>query len=151
VRDETIPGLVRHDRGEPLPTSALVIFDGTCGFCTWSVAVLDRRLGVRVQAIPYQWLDDAELAAIGTSRARCADAVHFIDAHGHLSAGADAINALLRDRPLVGPVVRLVARVPLLVSLERRAYVWVTKHRERISQLLGTRRYALITGDDGAS
>ncbi len=151
MRDSTVPGLVRHDRDEPLPAGALVIFDGTCGFCTWSVGVLRRALGVNVSAIPYQWLSDAELAAFDTTRARCADAVHFVDARGDVWAGADAINTLLRDRPFCGVAIRFVTRRPWALALERRAYAWVTRNRERISQLLGTRRYALITGDDAGS
>jgi len=147
MQDRSLPGLVRRERDEPLPGSALVIFDGACGFCTWSVCVLYRPLGVRVHAIPYQWLSVAELAAFGTTRARCVEAVHFVDASRTPTAGADAVNALLRNHPFFGPPVALIARVPVLLRVERRAYTWLAANRVWISRLLGTRLFALIAGD----
>jgi len=135
---------VRDDR-------AVVIFDGTCGFCTWSVLLLERPLGIRVTAVPYQWLSDAALAALGTSRAECRAAVQFIDRNGTRWGGADAINALLRDHPLFGLAVRGMMRLPPVARFEHRAYAWIATHREAISKLLGTRGYALIKDDDAGA
>jgi len=146
-----IPGLLGACRTEPLPPRNLVIFDGACGFCTWSVMVLDRPLGVRVASIPAQWLKDAELAGLGTTRAACAQAVVFVDATGVPSSGADAVNALLRAHPLFSAPVALALRVPALLRLERAFYRWIARHRVAISRLLGTRRYALIGETDSAS
>jgi len=146
-----IPGLLGARRTEPLPRRNLVIFDGTCGFCTWSVMLLDRQLGVRVASIPAQWLTDAELVGLGTSRAACAEAVVFVDASGVPSSGADAVNALLRAHPLFGAPVALALRVPALLRFERSWYRWIARHRVAISRLLRTRRYALIGEGDSAS
>jgi len=128
----------------------LVIFDGACGFCTWSVMQL-RRLGVRVAAIPFQHLRDVDFQALGTTRAACAGRVHFVDAAGTISTGADAVNALVRDHTFLGPVAGLVLRTPLLLEFERRTYAWVAEHRIAISRLLGTRRFAIVPEDDGAA
>jgi len=113
------------------------------------VLLLERPLGIRVTAVPYQWLTNAALAALGTTRAQCTAALQFVDRSGTIRTGADAVNALLRGHPLFGLVVRLALCLPPVVRFERRAYAWVAAHRDRISNLLGTRRYALIT-DDGA-
>ena len=146
-----IRGLVGAERTEPLPRRDLLIFDGTCGFCTRSVMLLDRPLGIRVASIPAQWLTDAEIALLGTTRAACAEAVVFVDAAGGVSSGADALNALFRGHPLLGAPVALAMRLPPLLRFERAGYRWVARHRVAISRLLGTRRYALIGATDSAS
>jgi len=128
----------------------LVIFDGACGFCTWSVMQLPW-LGVRVAAIPVQRLTGDDLRALGITRAACAESVHFIDAAGTVSRGADAVNALVGGNACIGPLARLISRTPALLTIERRAYAWVAEHRVAISRLLRTRRYAIIPEDDGAA
>jgi predicted DCC family thiol-disulfide oxidoreductase YuxK len=136
---------------EPPETFAgreFLIFDGACGFCTWSVRQL-ARLGVRVAAIPFQRLRDDDLRTLGITRAACAERVQFVDDRGMIASGADAVNALLRGHALFGPAITLISRTPALLQMERRGYAWVAEHRVAISRMLGTRRYALFPDDAG--
>ncbi len=121
----------------------LLIFDGSCGFCTWSVATA-LRLRSDVTATPYQWLDDAELGRVGITRERTQREVHFVDAAGTVYRGADAVNALLASVPRLGLIVRFVRSRPALVRIEQRAYEWIAANRIAISRVLGTQRCALL-------
>jgi predicted DCC family thiol-disulfide oxidoreductase YuxK len=142
---QDVEGLVRLTWDARSRPSDLLIFDGTCGFCTWAVARMNAGGSEpAIRVTPYQWLDDRFLAAIGTTRDRCATAVHFVDSHGMLSQGADAINALLLRRRAFVSMVRVFTGSRTLLAIERRCYAWIASHRTAISGFLGTRRCALL-------
>jgi predicted DCC family thiol-disulfide oxidoreductase YuxK len=120
-----------------------IIFDGTCGFCTWSIAALGKPSHV-AHVVPYQWLTDAQLETVGTTRAHCIHEVHYVDAGGRVYRGANAVNEALAHAPLIGGILGYVGRHRALLGFERACYAWVAAHRVAISRVLGTRRCALI-------
>jgi hypothetical protein len=100
----------------------------------------------RKQLVPYQWVSDQQLAALGATRAACAMAVHFVDREGVLHVGAEAANSMLRASESLRGIVRLVER-PLLDRQKkwRTPYRFVATHRSTSSRILGSVACALIT------
>lgn len=101
----------------------LVLFDGRCGFCTWSVRFARQTVHAEADFLPYQSVD---VSNYNLTVEQCADAVQFIDYAGPVS-GERAVAAILRTghgvwppfgrfigsaviRPLVGVMYRFVAR-----------------------------------------
>lgn len=113
-----------------IPQRVTLIFDGSCGFCTRSVRLLqalDR--GHRVTAIPYQKPGTPE--AHGLSFTQCETAIWAITPERERYSGAAAINAAL--------VVILETRLPLWLystpgvrQLQERAYSLTALNRRRL-------------------
>jgi predicted DCC family thiol-disulfide oxidoreductase YuxK len=123
----------------------VMLFDGSCGFCTWIVGKA-RRLDTRAlfAFVPYQFVSDAELDAFGVTRQQCSRSIAAISAAGRLYRGAHAVNALLfactATRPLA---VAIHVFWPLLLT-EIGLYRLVARQRTRISAVLGTQKFALL-------
>jgi len=100
----------------------MVIYDGVCAFCRKSVWLLQLWAGDAVeQAVPYQSLDDAQLAALGTDRGRCQEAVQFLVKGRPPAAGADAVFAALARAPKWSFMVRILRLAPI-AAVARRVY-----------------------------
>jgi len=127
----------------------LVLFDGTCGFCAWSLALVARCFEPEhVVYVPYQWLSLAELAAVGTTAASCATAVHLWDGReARLYRGADAFNRLVATTAAGKRIVSALARCAPILAAERALYAVIARNRLVLSRLLGTRRYAVIVDE----
>lgn len=77
----------------PIPESRpLLVFDGDCGFCTTSVERLRQLLPRMPEAVPYQWIDYAELGFDEH------DVTHYawVVTPAHQFGGHLALSALLR-------------------------------------------------------
>ena len=86
-----------------LPERVTVIFDGSCGFCTWSVRLLHAldHCG-RVTTAPCQATDLA--ARVPVTREQCAHSAWAVTADGTAYPGAEAVVvtiATLRQWPWV--------------------------------------------------
>jgi len=108
----------------PGPT---LIYDGECGICTRSVALLRRWDREHVlQYVPFQ--DGARVERFGIALPALAAAMHLILPDGRVYAGADAAPELLRLLPgkrwLAAPF-----RVPGVPPLARRVYAWIAARR----------------------
>jgi len=127
------------------PAARVVIFDGACGFCTWTVQFARRidRKGT-YSFVPYQHFSLDDLKRRGTSPAQCAKAVHVIDDNARVYRGAFAINRFLWS---FGGWRLLVAALYLVfpsLLLEMLGYALVARNRVLISVLLRTKQYAVI-------
>jgi predicted DCC family thiol-disulfide oxidoreductase YuxK len=78
------------------PFSALLIFDGDCGFCTTAVTWATRILPAMPHASPFQWTD---LELYGVTPVEAAHRVWFV-ADGQRFGGAAAMAAILRRQPI---------------------------------------------------
>ncbi len=117
------------DRSGPA-ASLLLIFDGACGFCTWSVywiKLLDRR--DRVQAIPCQ--QPGLPQSVGLTRAQCEEAARAIEPSGRRLRGAAAVCAALAWA-LGLPVLGRICELPGIRSLAEAIYRWIATHRSRL-------------------
>lgn len=107
------------------PGTPILIYDGSCGFCTRWVARA-KRLDVRgvVRVLP---LEDPEAQQLsGRPVAALRQAAHFITPDGVVFAGAAAGRELARYLR-GGTLVRLVTAVPGFMAIAERAYAWVAR------------------------
>ena len=106
----------------------LVLFDGRCGFCAWSVGFAQRVVGSHAHFVPYQSVDVTDY---GLTVQECAEAVQFVDASGSESAER-AVAAILRSGTGVWrPIGQLVGSAPVR-PLAGVAYSFVARHRGRL-------------------
>ncbi len=135
------------------PAVRMVLFDGACGFCAWSVATLDRCVGTHgFTFVPYQLVPGRMLAAIGVTRRECASAVHVWDGEtNRLYRGADAINYVVGRTRVGRNAVAILERFGPIVMLERKIYALVASRRSAISRVLGTAKYAPIADGESTS
>jgi predicted DCC family thiol-disulfide oxidoreductase YuxK len=106
----------------------VLIFDGDCGFCTTSVNFARRHIPIRAVVTPWQRTD---LASLGVDRAQAEAAVLWVGRDGHVSAGPDAVAALLHDaggkwRPVDAALAMKAAR-----RVAWPVYRWVARNRHR--------------------
>ena len=109
-------------------TQAVLVFDGDCGFCTWSAARIRRWAAGTLDVVPWQL---ADLTALGLTEEQCASAVQFVDADGVASGGAAVARALLRCREPWRTAGRVLA-LPWLAPVVERGYVVVAANRHRL-------------------
>lgn len=105
-----------------------VVFDGDCGFCTWSAQRLDRWSGGGLAVVPWQRTD---LTSLALTEEDCRLAVQFVGGSVHAAGGRAVGLALLRCRQpwrACGSVLLL----PVLEPVVERAYRLVASHRHRL-------------------
>ena len=69
--------------------TGLLLFDGDCGFCTWTAEWARRRLPERVEVKPWQFVED--LSGYGLAEADVARFAYWIDADGRAHRGHLAV------------------------------------------------------------
>jgi len=107
-------------------TNAVLVFDGECRFCTACVGFLVRRTRRPLETIAYQ---DANLAALGLTRARCEEAVQWVSADGdNVSAHVAVAKALMHARLPWSMVGRLIL-LPGMRAIADRVYRTVATRR----------------------
>jgi predicted DCC family thiol-disulfide oxidoreductase YuxK len=107
------------------------LYDGECAFCRRQAERLRRRAGDAVRFEPYQ--DAGHVPGVQPSE--LARAVHFIDADGRVSSGAEAIYQVLATG---GRATRLwmYRHVPGFALLSEFGYRAIARHRGVISRIL---------------
>jgi predicted DCC family thiol-disulfide oxidoreductase YuxK len=106
----------------------VLVFDGDCGFCTRSVRLLER-IGPDADIVPFQTTD---LAALGLTERRAADAVQWVGTDGAVRSGHAAVAGALET---AGPVWRMAGRAMLAPGVSRvaaRVYRLVAANRGRL-------------------
>ena len=111
-----------------------VLFDGHCGFCTWSVEFARRTVHANVEFIPYQSVDVAEF---GLSIEQCAQEVQFVgrdDARGEERAlgGERAVAAVLMSGTPAWRALGTVIDSPIVRPLSAVVYRLIARHRGRL-------------------
>lgn len=106
----------------------VVLFDGYCGFCTWSVNFARDVVRAHVEFLPYQGVD---VSKYGLTQQQCSDAVQLVTGDVRLS-GAPAVAAVLRQGgglwPGIGKAIDHRAVQPLAAGV----YRVVSRHRGRL-------------------
>lgn len=113
----------------------IVVYDGECRVCSASVRWLERRLGDRLEALPYQRAGVVE--RFGLTLAQAEAAVWSVGPEGRRDRGALAINRLLRE---VGGPWAWVARflgLPGIRWAEEIGYRWFSAHRHWFGRFFG--------------
>jgi predicted DCC family thiol-disulfide oxidoreductase YuxK len=126
------------------------VYDGDCAFCSACVRFIERRIHTPARVEAWQRLD---LASLGLTADRCADAVQWVGVDGEVAAGPAAIARLLRQaggpsgRLVWRPAGAILAARPVL-SLAWPAYRLVARNRHRLPG--GTAACALPPRPDAA-
>lgn len=115
-------------RVRPMGTDrAVLIYDGECGFCRQTVAIVskwDRER--RLTLIPFQ--EQARVAAFEIPLPALAAAMHLVLPDGRVLAGADAAADVLRLLPGKRWLAHAFA-VPGVLPVARRVYAWIARQR----------------------
>ena len=121
---------------------AVLVFDGDCGFCTWSAARIERWASGSLDVVPWQRTD---LTRLGLAEAQCSAAVQYVDGDGASSGGAAIARALQRCRQPWRTFGRVLAQ-PWLAPVVERGYVVVAANRHRLP---GATPACALHGDEG--
>ena len=117
---------------------AVLLFDGTCGFCTWCARWVEARdRAGRLLVLPNQ--APGVLQRYGFTRAQADRAALVLDRQGRRFVGAAAVNRILRA---LGPPWRQLATVwawPPARRVENVGYRLVAANRPLLSALARTR------------
>ena len=114
---------------------ATLIYDGECGFCRETVALVSRwDRERRLTVIPFQ--DQARVAAFGIPLPALAAAMHLVLPDGRVLAGADAAADLLRMLPGKRWLAHLFA-LPGVLPVARRVYAWIARRRRCLVRGVG--------------
>jgi len=106
---------------------ATLIYDGECGFCRETVAIVTRwDREHRLTFIPFQ--DAARLEKFRIPLPALAAAMHLVLPDGRVLAGADAAAELLRLLPGKRWLAHAFA-LPGVLPLARRVYAWIARRR----------------------
>jgi predicted DCC family thiol-disulfide oxidoreductase YuxK len=109
----------------------VLVFDGDCGFCTTSAHFLER-IGPDAEIVAWQLTDLAEL---GLTEERAADAVQWVETDGTVRSGHEAIADALRT---AGPIWRIAGRLIVLPGIS-----WLAA---RVYRVIADNRYRLPGG-----
>jgi predicted DCC family thiol-disulfide oxidoreductase YuxK len=106
----------------------VLVFDGDCGFCTWSAVRIERWSSGSLDVVPWQ---RADLEGLGLTPAQCSAAVQFVGARGVASGGAAVARALQQCRQPWRAVGHTLEQ-PWLAPVVERGYVVVAANRHRL-------------------
>lgn len=114
--------------GKSRRVDATLIFDGQCGFCRWSLALIARWLPARPAFVASQ---SADLGALGLTQQQADTAAWWVDSAG-AHGGHLVLARWLRASGFPwSPVGRLLTLAP--VSLVAAAtYRWIARNRSRL-------------------
>lgn len=106
----------------------MVLFDGRCGFCTWSVEFARTKVHADVDFMPYQSVDVTEY---GLTDEQCAQAVQLVGPEGPVAGELAVAEVLKSGRGVWRPVGSLIASAPVR-PVAGVVYRFVARHRGRL-------------------
>lgn len=107
----------------------VLIFDGACGFCTWTVDFIRYRLREPVVLVPWQRIDVREL---GLTRDDVERAAWWIDIEGKKHRGHEAVSrALTACRP-PWRTVGIVLSWPVMRGVSALLYRFISRNRRHL-------------------
>jgi predicted DCC family thiol-disulfide oxidoreductase YuxK len=109
--------------------TAIVVYDGDCGFCTWTAQHGQRLLSAEVTIQPWQGSD---LAALGLTEDDVRCAVQWVPAGGKPRAGHRAIAAWLIASGLPWAVPGRLLLIPPVSWIATLSYRVIARHRHQI-------------------
>lgn len=112
----------------------LLIYDGNCAFCRWTLERGRAALPRFPHAAPYQTLD---LSTLGLTVAQANRAVYLRTRDGDLHAGHRAVGLVLLDQPSIGwRLLGALALNPPTSWLADVGYRLVARHRGKLWRIV---------------
>jgi predicted DCC family thiol-disulfide oxidoreductase YuxK len=109
-------------------TRPLLLFDGSCGFCSECARVVER-IGPNAEVVAWQLTDLAEL---GITAEQATEAVQWLEVDGTTRSGHEAIAAMLIAAGSFWKVIGRLILLPGISSLAARVYGSIAAHRHRL-------------------
>lgn len=106
----------------------MLLYDGDCGFCTWSAGLLEK-IGPEAEIAAWQLTD---LTALGVTVEQTTEAVQWVGPDGTVRSGHEAIAATLSSAGLPWKLAGRVLLLPGISSLAAKAYRLVANNRYRL-------------------
>lgn len=122
------------DADEPVirRSNSVLIYDGQCGLCVWSVRWLDAHTRLRsATPVASQDLSDDDLVALSLTRADVDGAAWWVEGEMRLGGHLAVARALSGCAGVYGLLGRAMARRPLR-TVARVLYPVVVRHRHRL-------------------
>jgi predicted DCC family thiol-disulfide oxidoreductase YuxK len=115
----------------------VVVYDGLCGLCTQSVAVMKRLDWLhRLEYLDAQDWDRVHARFPQLDQEAILGQIHIVAPGGRIYVGYEGVRHVIRDFPLVFWLYPLLF-VPGVTWLGPRIYRWIAAHRYAISRRLG--------------
>ncbi|MBI4479570.1 MAG: DUF393 domain-containing protein [Acidobacteria bacterium] len=112
----------------------LLIYDGDCSFCRYCVDYGRSLTRDSVAYAPYQEVA-SQFPQIPIERFRAS--AQFVDRDGTISSGAEAIFRALSCTPGWKWLLWLYTHLRFFAWVSERIYLWVARHRNGLSRLMG--------------
>jgi predicted DCC family thiol-disulfide oxidoreductase YuxK len=109
---------------------ALLVYDGTCGFCSAWARWGERHLGGGPVAVRAS--QSLDLEALGTTRQRADTELLLVTDDRTVRGGADAVAGWLRYGPWWARVAAAALGLAPVRPLARLGYRWVADHRHAL-------------------
>jgi len=113
---------------------AVLLFDGDCGFCRWSIDKLlawDRNDRIRPLVLQDP---EADRFLAGMDPASRMTSWHLATPDGRVHSAGAAVAPLIELLPGGAPLARLFARFP---GATERAYRWIARNRDHVGRAVG--------------
>ncbi|MEO6907214.1 MAG: DUF393 domain-containing protein [Abditibacteriaceae bacterium] len=118
----------------------LLLWDGDCGFCARCAAWLqsqDRKSLFEI--IPHQSKNETFLKEYNLDYENCRQEIKIITTDGDVLGGAEAANFFLEKYfPWLLPI-KIIKRLPPLLTIEKMLYHLIAKNRPLLSKWLGVK------------
>lgn len=128
----------------------VLVFDGECGFCTWCAERVERHWDGRAQIVPWQHLDEEDLAHLDLTASETGEAAWWVDACGRRYRGARAIGKALMATRGLKRWIGAVCLVPPASWLAAVLYLLVVRLRHRLPGAAGQMRLGSSTAHRAA-
>jgi predicted DCC family thiol-disulfide oxidoreductase YuxK len=106
----------------------VLLYDGDCSFCKRCVRALER-IGPDVEIVAWQL---ADLAELGVTEGRAADALQLVLVEGTVHSGHEAIAATLSTAGRIWKIVGRAILLPGVSWMAAKAYRLVADNRHRM-------------------
>jgi predicted DCC family thiol-disulfide oxidoreductase YuxK len=118
----------------------LLLWDGDCGFCARCAEWLQSQDRKNLFEIaPHQSKSEHFLAVYNLDYERCREEIKLVTSDGNILGGAEAVNFFLEKYFPWSLIMRIIKRLPPLLSIEKMAYHLTAKNRPLLSKWLETK------------
>jgi len=123
----------RNLPSEKIGTSGLIIYDGSCGACTYYIGEkrsFFERYGFSMAPLQEEWISELT----GLDETTLLKAIHLLTPDGTILQGADFFDYLSGRVWWLAPIHALL-RITPIKKIFTRLYNFVAKRRKKISQV----------------